>query len=1072
MASWIKSFFGGNEEVPDIPLDLQKMLDQAKRDRRALGDLLDRSERVQRTLQEGLTPLVTAKADVEAISQRMTDLQGKVDSFRDIPGKLDSVEQRAKDLAESQSRSEARLTDSSQSFNDLEAQVREIQSLADQIVVGKEDISELAGPNGTVATLLNGVELLRQEVQQLQERTTGLKESASQIDIVDKRLEKVSKFHSQLEASLERTSGSAAKLDGKVTALDKQVAAAADAKKAMAELTGPKGALSTAQADLDRLKKEFNSLEGRARELGQIEGRVAGIAKMADSVAEDQRKALAMIQSTSEEAGKMNSEVSGLRAGLRSVAEARQEIAEYSGPGGALSKLREQMEEAQIRFLDYGQEVARVREDQADTRGSLEELMSRYAELRTKMDGVDQGVESASNRVASIEITLQELTQAEELAGRTERQLNALRGLADHVSQKAAALESQRESIDRTEANARALTDLHWELDSKLKEARAQVKEVKKVNASIDALHTLHAKVAEQSDSIRVGQKEIRREDKRLRSALAGMQKEVLQSAKSFGLEQAHLKAVDQRIADLRSGVTEFENRFRALDGVSQQVSEVQRRGDHLAAHLTSLSARLDQLSEQVELVEGMRDGMTRAEASAVEAASRLEKIEARQSEVQDAVRDLTDLRGSREEVLNALERLRATRAEIERMQAGQLETRAWLSSAQESIGELRRGIAELDDLTANVDHMRQNADLVVAAASHLEAREPSLTELDNRMSELRDIGTQLDERTSNLLVSVADADRRFEAVATRAEAADKVRAVIEGVTASVRKAEGRMAEVGNGVDAAVERAEFITSLSERVDRVGADIAQRQQALDKATEHLDRVATLRQEAATAVQSLEDQLRSLTEHLSVAVEQSKKVGKRAEQMEARAGSLRFAEKRITQFEEKLAELDKVEQELSHSVETLSARKGSVDQVRDEVQDLFAQAERTLDEMRAISSASDEVHAASENLKVVLAKTEEMTEVLTNIDGRQKQVEEAERRLARAEGLLMDIRAGLESLRSQKAVVDQVIATSGQLTIEAKEAERLLVALRQERNLTQGIHEALKEMREDDSEARAG
>ncbi|MCK5652527.1 MAG: hypothetical protein KAJ42_14160, partial [Gemmatimonadetes bacterium] len=268
------------------------------------------------------------------------------------------------------------------------------------------------------------------------------------------------------------------------------------------------------------------------------------------------------------------------------------------------------------------------------------------------------------------------------------------------------------------------------------------------------------------------------------------------------------------------------------------------------------------------------------------------------------------------------------------------------------------------------------------------------------------------------------------------------------------------------------ERSEFITSLSERVDRVAADIAQRQQALDKATEHLDRVATLRQEAATAIQSLEDQLRSVTEHLTAATELSQKVGRRAERLDARAGNLRFAEKRITQFEEKLAELDKVEQELSRSIETLSARKGSIDQVRDEVQDLFAQAERTLDEVRAISSASDEVQAASENLEVVRAKTEEMTEVLASIDKRQQQVEDAEGRLARADSLLMDIRAGLESLRSQKAVVDQVIATSGQLTYEAKEAERLLVALRQERDLTQGIHEALKEMREDDSKARAG
>ena len=311
----------------------------------------------------------------------------------------------------------------------------------------------------------------------------------------------------------------------------------------------------------------------------------------------------------------------------------------------------------------------------------------------------------------------------------------------------------------------------------------------------------------------------------------------------------------------------------------------------------------------------------------------------------------------------------------------------------------------------------------------------------------------------------------RFRAVAEKAEAADKVRAVIDDVTATVRKAEGRMAELGGAVDSAVERSEQITSLSERADRLAADVAQRHQAVDKAMAHLDRAATLRQDAATTGQALEEQLQTMTEQLATAVEQSEKVSDRAERLEARAGSLRFVEKRITQFEEKLAGLDKVEQELARSTETLMARQGSVDQVRDQVQELFGQAERTLDDVRAISEASGEAEEARASLQVVRTKAEEMSTALATIDARRQQIDDAEGRLARADGLLMDIRAGLETLTSQRAVVDQVIATSGQLAYEAREAERLLAALRQEREITQGVHDALAAMRSEDAEARA-
>jgi hypothetical protein len=51
-------------------------------------------------------------------------------------------------------------------------------------------------------------------------------------------------------------------------------------------------------------------------------------------------------------------------------------------------------------------------------------------------------------------------------------------------------------------------------------------------------------------------------------------------------------------------------------------------------------------------------------------------------------------------------------------------------------------------------------------------------------------------------------------------------------------------------------------------------------------------------------------------------------------------------------------------------------------------------------------------------VLRAKAEEMTKMLETIDARQEQIEVAEGRLTRADGLLMDVRAGMESLRQSE------------------------------------------------------
>ena len=831
---------------------------------------------------------------------------------------------------------------------------------------------------------------------------------------------------------------------------------------------GPKGSFTKIRADMDGLVADVGRLEGRADAFHQVEERIVGVSEQASGMEQDQKSMARSFESVLKRLVETDAKVSELDDGLQAAGLVKQELEDFVGPSGALAKVRGQVEEVREQSLAYAEEVARIREDQAGVRAAQESVSAEYGELRSKLESVDEGVDKANANVARVEKAKLDLTNAEELGARTQRQLSAIQALSDHIIQKTGSVERQREALDRTEAQARALTDLHWELEAKLKEARSQIKDLKKVHSSVDDLRDMNAKVAERTGELRTEQAEVVRESKTLRAGLAGLQEQMRRTTKRFELEQSTLEADGQRVIALRADVTDLESRLHKLEESGPSVNEASRKVDEMSARLTSLSGELGRIGEQVELVEWMREGMSEAQRMAVEVAASLSKLEARQSDVQESMNDLQTLRGTGEEVAEALESLRATRSEIERSQTGQAETGAWLAGTHESIQELRTKVAQLNDLTTNIDHMRENADRVIAAASDLDERRESFDELEVRMSELGQIGTQLDERTNNLLSGLVDADNRFKAVARNAEKADDARVMVEGIMGAVEQAERQMAELGEGVDSAAERSEALTLLSQRADRVMADIRRGEKALSKAVEQLESLSTLRKEAADAVQSLEDQIRAVKEGLVLAEEQSDKIGQRADLLEARAGSLRFAEKRITQFEEKLARLDGVEQELQQSTEALLARQESVGQVRSDVQELFAASEKTLDDVRAISAARDEVQSATEVLEAVRTKADAMTGALESIDLQQQQIEQAEGRLGRADALLREIRASLESLTSQRAVIDQVIATSGRLSVEAREAEGLLDALREERELTQGIHDALKELRREESE----
>jgi hypothetical protein len=69
------------------------------------------------------------------------------------------------------------------------------------------------------------------------------------------------------------------------------------------------------------------------------------------------------------------------------------------------------------------------------------------------------------------------------------------------------------------------------------------------------------------------------------------------------------------------------------------------------------------------------------------------------------------------------------------------------------------------------------------------------------------------------------------------------------------------------------------------------------------------------------------------------------------------------------------------------------------------------------------------------------------------------------MARLDTLLADVRGTLEGLHGQKVLVDHVVEKSGQLSFQVKEAEALLAALREERDLAARIHEGLVELRAD-------
>src|SRR5207247_7954144 len=125
------------------------------------------------------------------------------------------------------------------------------------------------------------------------------------------------------------------------------------------------------------------------------------------------------------------------------------------------------------------------------------------------------------------------------------------------------------------------------------------------------------------------------------------------------------------------------------------------------------------------------------------------------------------------------------------------------------------------------------------------------------------------------------------------------------------------------------------------------------------TEHLDRASQLRQEAAAATQQLEDRAGELTGAVATAGGRLTELTATLDELDNRAGTLRFAQKRMAQFEERLAKWEAVETHLTRSLEQMNQRQATVDAMQADMHRLYEVAEKTNDDVRYIAGQQEGV-----------------------------------------------------------------------------------------------------------------
>ncbi len=149
MASLLKSLFGRGE-IEELPEELRKLIERAGREKKALGALVKKAASASQSMQEIAGPLEETRTTIKDISGQLADLKDD-DAIGVVFSLIESLEERAKALAQSHDQATSSLAATLQGAADLQQRLTDLGQVVSVVSDAWVDIAKLSGPSGMVA---------------------------------------------------------------------------------------------------------------------------------------------------------------------------------------------------------------------------------------------------------------------------------------------------------------------------------------------------------------------------------------------------------------------------------------------------------------------------------------------------------------------------------------------------------------------------------------------------------------------------------------------------------------------------------------------------------------------------------------------------------------------------------------------------------------------------------------------------------------------------------------------------------------------------------------------------------
>jgi chromosome segregation ATPase len=816
--------------------------------------------------------------------------------------------------------------------------------------------------------------------------------------------------------------------------------------------------IQKATGDVDALLARLSDIERRFEGMVQLSKLLESLEDRTSHLTQHQEKAESHITSALQDAERVRTIFEDLSHKVDLATELKERLTSFMDVERPFQELRELADSLRGQVEATSETLARSREQQDRHLDAQKLTNSKMEALDRRRDELGRDLQDKERRVAAVEQAMHGLDGVQETVANVRRDMDTLKSLGDFVGQKIAALEAQREAVEAAQARADQLDRAMRQIDAGVRQQHENEATLGALQDQVATLRSLHEAVVERSAEMADLQRATDGQAQSIREDLTLARDEMKNAVERFEFETRGLESVSQRVADVRAALSDFETRFKTLTESGHSIEELKSQAQTMTGQLKLIADELGRAGQDSKQLQSLRRELDEAQAASRELSAQVARLDEARPALDAALRDVEQLGRSHAMVKDALENTERAQAEITRSRESHAETRSWLSSVDASLDELKERVTELRKVTPTIELVQKQARDVSESLSAIESRREFLEELRRRMADLGALGSNLDERGRQLQSRMEAAEQNFVGLIKRADEAERTNQAVSEMAASLQQAQARADEIGKMIETIEARSESVEGIAEQSRLLQQELDQRQHALKDAAKDLQRASALRQEAAASAQQLEETAKRLAGALNAADQRVARVGALSNQLEDRASNLQFVEKRLGQFEERLAKWDLVDQDVARSLEQITARQSTVEALRADLERMFATAEKTAEDVRVITSAHREIAESRGLLDDVRDRLREVRDTASTLDEREREMARAEQRLSRTQALLTDVRSSLKALLEQRVVVDQAMERAGSLQFLLKQAEAMIDVLREERKLTARVQAA--------------